>query len=72
MAAPFTCHGRRRAAKRRLVASSVAPVAFGYERGRPRGGRAGSASSPGFPAGIQVFEARFSRPATVTCSKGDC
>jgi hypothetical protein len=33
MAAPtLTFHGRGGAAKRRLAVSSVAPVAFGYER----------------------------------------
>jgi len=42
------------AAKRRLAASSVAPVASGYERS------------------LRACEARFSRPESTICLKGDC
>jgi len=61
----FTSRALGTAAKRRLAASSVAPVASGYERGWV----GSSFIAPGFPEGMLACEARFSRPEYAACSK---
>jgi hypothetical protein len=54
------------AAKRRLAASSVAPVASGYERGW-----AGFASAPELALRVSASDARFSPSESAICSGGD-
>jgi hypothetical protein len=62
----LTSRGLGATAKRRLAASSVAPVASGYERGW-----VGTASGPGFAKRTSASDARFSWPETALCSERD-
>jgi hypothetical protein len=67
MTATFlTARVPRSAAKHRLAASSVAPVASGYERGRV--GFTFLASE--LLEAVPMCEARFSRSVNVICSGG--